>query len=528
MIRPRADLSPRDVCRIFFRHKKKMAVWFVLVVVGVVAFKALTPPTYRSECKLLVRLGRENLALDPTVSLGQGPIVTTPQAREDEINTITEILQSRFLLEKLVDRVGVKTILADAGEADASEPARAARQAGVTGTASVSDLADVWRKRLRPSFTPRESALNQLEGQLDIYGIKKSNIIVLGYRASRPETARKILSALVDLYLDHHVQMHRTPGSLQFFEEQSERLRTQLQTAADEVRDLKNATRIGNIEEQRRILMARIGSLHELQLQAEAELIAAAANVDFLTSQLATLPEQMETARVNGFGGPGAALRDRLHALREQERELLASHGEAHASVAANRQEQDRVQAAIADLGPNSVQITTGLNRAHEEARLTLFQQRALVTTLEAKVEKLAAHRTDSEQALAALNDNEIRLASLERELELKDASYRKYADSLEQARIDEALKLERISNIALAEPPTLETQPVGKSLSFLLGVGAVLGVVGGGALAIFAEQLDHSIKTTQDVEERLELPVLASIPRLSRNRMFANRPGRG
>ncbi len=526
MIRPRPDISPRDICRIFFRHKKKMGAWFVLAVMAVVGWKALAPVTYRSECKLLVRLGRENVALDPTVSLGQGPVVTTPQAREDEINTITEILRSRSLLEQLVDRVGVALILE---EADASTPQDQRHpMSGAVGVHHGERSAlTSWLAKLRPPMSVRERALAQLENRLDVYGIKKSSLIVLSYRAAHPETAQTILSELVDLYLGHHVQMHRTPGSLQFFEEQSARLQSQLQSTAEELRQLRNATKIGDVAEQRRILMTRIGSLHEQQLTAEAELIAAQANVDFLTAQLETLPEQTETARVHGFGGPGAALRERLHALQAQERELTARHGEDHPSVAAIREEQTRVQKSLADLGPNSVQITTGLNRAYEEARVALFQQQGLVATLKAKVEKLAAHRAASEEALAALNDNEIRLAQLQRELELKDASYRKYADSLEQARIDEALKLERISNITIAEPPTLETQPVGKPLSFLLAVGVVLGIVGGGALAIGAEQLDQSIKTAQDVEMRLDLPVLVSIPRVSQNAMFPS-AGRG
>jgi capsular polysaccharide biosynthesis protein len=47
--------------------------------------------------------------------------------------------------------------------------------------------------------------------------------------------------------------------------------------------------------------------------------------------------------------------------------------------------------------------------------------------------------------------------------------------------------------------------------------MGAIIGGLASVGLAFLAERMDQSLKTSQDVEERLNLPVLVSIPRLPR-----------
>ena len=103
----------RDAICAIFRHKGKAAAVFVTVVAGVGLFAFLTPgiPVGR---QAVCTAGGENATLDPTATLGQSPIVTVPQSRENEINSVVEILRSRILLEKVVDSLGPRTITAEA------------------------------------------------------------------------------------------------------------------------------------------------------------------------------------------------------------------------------------------------------------------------------------------------------------------------------------------------------------------------------------------------------------------------------
>ena len=101
--------SLRDFHYILFRHKWKVIVFFLAVMVTVTLGTFLAAEIYRAEAKLLVRIGRENVSLDPTATTGQ--IISIGQSRESEINSELEILKSRELAEKVVDAMGPKAFL---------------------------------------------------------------------------------------------------------------------------------------------------------------------------------------------------------------------------------------------------------------------------------------------------------------------------------------------------------------------------------------------------------------------------------
>ena len=101
--------SMRDFYAILFRHKWKVIVFFLAVMVTVTLGTFLTAEIYRSEAKLLVRFGRESVGLDPTATTGQ--TISIGQSRESEINSELEILKSRELAERVVDKIGPKAFL---------------------------------------------------------------------------------------------------------------------------------------------------------------------------------------------------------------------------------------------------------------------------------------------------------------------------------------------------------------------------------------------------------------------------------
>src|SRR5689334_8679514 len=90
--------TPIRVWRALTRQKIAAAAFFVAVVSAVGVAAAIAPRTYRSQTKLFLRLGRENVTLDPTTTLGQTPVVAIPPSRENEINSVLEILKARTLL----------------------------------------------------------------------------------------------------------------------------------------------------------------------------------------------------------------------------------------------------------------------------------------------------------------------------------------------------------------------------------------------------------------------------------------------
>ena len=106
-------------------RRKTTAIACCVAVSGLVAVvNFMLPATYRSEARLLLRLGRENATLDPTTTLGQDGVVAVPSSRDNEINSVVEILQGRALLEKVVDALGPDAVLERGTSARPARPAR--------------------------------------------------------------------------------------------------------------------------------------------------------------------------------------------------------------------------------------------------------------------------------------------------------------------------------------------------------------------------------------------------------------------
>jgi capsular exopolysaccharide synthesis family protein len=73
------------------------------------------------------------------------------------------------------------------------------------------------------------------------------------------------------------------------------------------------------------------------------------------------------------------------------------------------------------------------------------------------------------------------------------------------------AMPRQAVSVKQVAEPPSLPARP---RVALNLALGALVGLVLGIGLAFFIEYLDTSVKTMDDVESLLGVPVLAIIPR--------------
>jgi len=501
--------SLRDLYYVFFRHKWKMVLFFLTVTIIVAVGTFLAAEIYRSEAKLLVRVGRESVSLDPTATTGQ--IINVSQSREDEINSELEIIKSRGLAEKVVDSIGPAAFLNRpdeqlTAEGAARETVRKARRevrTAIRGPRSLLEQLD-----LVDPIDDRTKAVLTVMNNLKIDVSKNSNIISIFYEAQTRELARDVIAKLIDLYLEKHIAVHQTPGSYEFFAQQSNDLRNKLVNAEKELLDVKNMMGISSPEEQRLIVLNRIGNLEQQTGVAEAELAVSKAKVQTMQKTLAGIPEAVATGETAGFSDHGADLmRARLYELQMKEQSLESKYTEESRQVQMIRQEVAEAQALLDKEKVNSI---------HKQVQLELFTEQVTLSSLEAKVENLKGQLADAQAELKTVNDADFRITQLTREIDVQKANYRKYSDSLEQGRIDQALEVGNISNISVVQSATLPMKSVRPKKKLNLALGVLLGIFGAIGLAFSSEYIDHSIRTPEEVEDKLQLPTLVSIPYIS------------
>jgi capsular exopolysaccharide synthesis family protein len=492
-----------------------MFLFFLIAILGCTALTLRAERVYRSEAKLLVRLGRESVSLDPTATTGQ--IVPITKSRESEIQTELEILRSRRIAEKVVASLGPATILGDT----AKEPAPGAEPVAQGGPPGAIAAARDWvgnllkQTGLHQPMAEMDEAILTLNKSANVTTEKDtSNIISVYYEAGSPALAQKILTEMIRVYLSERVTVRAMTGSYAFFSEQCRLLQKLLGDLEQQLKTAVSSAGTSSIEEELRLTMARIGIIEQEIDRAESSKASSQARIQKLKENLTGLPETIVTSTTTGFPNVAAdAMREKLYELQLREQDLASRYSGDSRQIQEIRRQIAEAQGLLAQEQPLRAQTTTAVNSARQETENSLLAEQANFTAREAEIANFRKRLADTRGRMTSLNETATQIRRLQREIEIQEANYRKYADNLEQARIDRALDAERFSNIAVVQPATASSQPVRPNGPMQLLLGVLFGCFGSVVLAFACEYLDHTIRTPREVVQKLHLPTLAYVP---------------
>ena len=519
---PAIQYSRRTLLQQLSRHRWKALLSFLAVFSIALLYAIFAPKKYESESIFYVRLGRENVRLDPTTTMGQSPVMAVPDSRESEINSVVEILRSRAIAEKVIDTLGPELILDDAADsAAADENSLVSTIKGTlsSGASKVKGL--LVQSGLSTKISTREQAITKLQKSFSTNAYPKSHLLSLSYRSTDPAVAQQIVTQYSDIYLNEHSGLNRTPDAHSFMAQQTDRMKQELTKSENALKNLQQETTLASPDSQRELLVARVNRLQDDLLATDTLAQATKSEVEALSEKMAALSETTVSAYTTGLNNNAAdGMRQTLFSLQLQEKKLAEQYTEDHQELKNIRRQIAQSQAIVNQQEESRSTEMVGPNQTYEELRLASLKQEAALKSLEAKALKL---RSQLEAQMAQLQthiDDELKIATLQREVQLKDLSYRKYAENLEQSHIDHALESERISNINVVQPATYVERPVSPKLAFVLLAGLVCGLAVSSGVVVLCDSLDHSLKTPEEVEQKLSLPVLASIPPLKQQEL--------
>ena len=143
------------------------------------------------------------------------------------------------------------------------------------------------------------------------------------------------------------------------------------------------------------------------------------------------------------------------------------------------------------------------LSERYESSKSSIAAQ---MTTIESEMNQLQA-QLDA-QRNAAVPDN-AEIARLENTLTQLRNTHAGLLQSYESIRMSE---LGALSNIVVDEPATAPTKPSSPNTPRTVGLAGVVGLMIAIGVACLIEYLDDTLKSPDEVEEALQLPVLAAI----------------
>jgi len=270
-------------------------------------------------------------------------------------------------------------------------------------------------------------------------------------------------------------------------------------------------TGIGNLDEQKKSLIARISDLQSTASKTEAQVSGSQQQVVALQSQLGSTPGRIQKETRQEQNLALQQLKPQVMALRAQRAELLTRYQpgserikEIDAKLASEEKILDNeghleINEQLTDVNPVWITLQTDLKQASTAA-----------SSGKATREELDKQIESANQQLSLLVTNGVDMERLQRQVTSDSDAYQAYVRKTEEARASEALNTNKILNVSVAQPPIVPMQPVFPSVPFNLAVGLILAALFGVGAAYWAEESDSKIYSPGAVNNLTGLPIVA------------------
>jgi len=214
-----------------------------------------------------------------------------------------------------------------------------------------------------------------------------------------------------------------------------------------------------------------------------------------MKAEIDSLPEPLLRQMVGGTPNDGlATMRQQLFELRVREQEVLSKFTPMHPIAISIREQVREVEEALKREEPDRQQLISALSAQEVANRASLAVQK----------EKLQTQLAELNSSLVALNENEIVIEELMRKEQQLETKYLAYVENTEEARMDQALRTDKISNVSIIQPATFEPTPVSPRKAVILALALVVGCLGGYLVVLLSDQLDPTPRTGENAAANL------------------------
>ena len=527
------------VLEIPFRHKMLIVSFLLLgMIAGWIAI-VLWPRVYQSEARMLIKIGRESVGLDPTATTGS--TVTMQRTREEEVVSALEILESRHIAEVVVDRLGPDTILGgkledkvavDSDDAQAPSPEKGFVNHLLEQTMSTAK----WMRSairsamltagIKDEIGEREVAVQRLQSSLYIHAPARTAVICVQAQSGSPQLAQVIVSNVIEAFEEEHLNSAYNAGSLVFFEQQSVDKERSLNDFKETRSKYMSEHRIVSIEAERLMLQQQFTGIDRDLVIAYGDLEESVAAVGDLTTKVATEDDEITASVLESNDPIWDAMREIVYGLEIESERAKATYSEVHPAF---KKIQKQLVGARAILESQATErIDTSKTPNPEKIRLgaALKSQQTIIAGLRSEIAAKEKVRQEMLDKIDDLLAHESYLDVLDRDILQAETDLRSLWTSLEDARVNQELHQNSISNVNVFQPATFVERATSPNKRLLAFGFLLLGFTSGLGLAVVKEAASNTVRTREDLLAASEAANVISIPWIRSSNSIGRRFG--
>jgi len=469
----------REYWEIIVKKRTLIAVVFLVTVLGVTVYSFVATPIYEAFTTVMVRESGTSMQSMLFDGMGGG-------GRNTAQNYI-QIMKSRNILDEVIERVGSE-----------------------------------------------ELTSRTLAKIITIQPVQGSDVLQISMQSPNPALAQDVVNTLTDVFINwnRRYQQEDRRTARVFIEAQLESVEEELKIAEERLRSYKEDEGVLAPSQETIAMIERMAkletSLTEVTVSKEEvaeRIIRVRANLSQEDETLVSSTTIAENRFIGEFKSRLADLEIKLASAKER-------YTDRHPTVVALQAEIADVTSKLAAEVERVIGTETRtLNPIHRELYGTLINLEVEAMALNSREAALLSLIEEYEIELGFVPARELELARLMRDAKVMEELYILLRTRYEEAKITEAMQT---ADVQVIDDALLPESPVKPRKMLNIAIGMVLGVFLGVGLAFLLEFMDNTLKTKDDVERLLGVPVLGQIPDLNlvdrngQKKLLQRRKGRG
>jgi succinoglycan biosynthesis transport protein ExoP len=431
--------------------------WLVIVAVAVVTlvaavvFTSRQTPIYQASATVQIEPEAPRVVNIPEVTPRGEPGMMV-----DYYATQYKVLQSRPVVEAVIKKLNLKQRMAD--------------------------------------LTHAPDPYSALIGDLTIEPVKNTRLVLVKFDNPDAQLATEIANAVAEQFVKYGLDLKQAEAQTAtvWLNQQIESLRAKAQQSTQALAAYQAKADLLGLQDQRQITNAKLIDFNRAYLEVQSQRTLAEAKLREL-SRLAKDPLSADTVLSAATDPVIQKLKTAASDLQIERSRLAQINREKHP-----------------DLIQLDAQIREVNQRLQSEVQKMMRAVEADYKVAKNREDSLLASVNDLRREARALNDREAQALSLQREKDSVEDIQATVLKRLKETGLESALTA---SNIRVTERAMVPSFPVRPRTRLIWSLASVLGLALGAGVAFMAESLDRRVRSPEDIERVLGVPVLGVVP---------------
>jgi polysaccharide biosynthesis transport protein len=458
MIEEEREIHLRDYLRTLYKRRLTVLTFFIIVFVVVLIGALSATPIFEAATKVLIeKVELYNMSMMNPYGTPYDP---------EFYDTQLQLIKSTAVAQKVVKKLNLD---------------------------NAYEMYFPESKNMFPKDKPKTDILAEIiRNGIIVTPIKNTKIVNISYMSPNPDFAVLIANSVAEAYIEEMLEMRMSFSrySIAWMTGKAEEEKRKLENSEKALQEYMRSHDILTLQDRIAMTPEKLTEFNSQMIRAETR----RKELEALNNQIMRAgTKNAETIPAITSDPTFQAMRTQIMTAEQNIEDLSKKYGKKHPSMIKAEEELKILQQRK---NQEINRIIASIKNEYELARANESSLRSAVSS------------TRSEAI--NLNEKYVQYGVLAREAETNKQLYDALMKGVKEQSVTGELQNVRIWVIEKAKKPGAPVKPK-KLMNVLLGL--VVGLFGGIGLAFFFEYLDNTIKSPEEIEAKLGLPVLGIVP---------------